>query len=759
MGPCHPNGGACSPQPPARRPPLRRERPRIRPSGSGSPLSAASWEFETDSMSDEETRWFDDPDEQPDPSDADSRRPSGRRWLVFSLLIGISLAAGIAVFVLALRGFVGALRSPLPMSDESWCIWMVLIAMVVSGAGWVLRPSRRLTGGSFWGAAIVLALTTVIAYPLVKAGIVKIMWSGMSIPGFVGQLITAWGCFTLAVLTNIAGRAYAHASLPSPESRNSVASESDGDVELDITVSDILSSAASKIPVPRESQHEESEESGNQRHVGTYAQRLGLGAVGVATATALAVAAPMTINRRIDPFIHVTAKASSHYEGYPSVEKIVEAAAGHEQSAADSDWKVSFGDVNVKQILAGVRGAVVVTDAGVYGLDSSTGEATWTFATTDMKDSSHENNASSLGGVNIYEKESAFTSPNGVWLAYAFDVTPEGSLGSGDSPEDLTRIVVLNTDTGQIALDVQVSGSVPTVQLTDSTAVVNRRVYDTASGRELAPLDIEKAVIPGPGGHSTVLARSKEDDPTRYSLVSVKTLSDQYFRAPVSERWKYDNSRNRGFTAPVINGRIINVGGWIVNDIDEGVIQDVDTGRTVSLKNKEESRSWRIVGIEASAQSVSTWSVKRVDVKRVDEVSESDTYQLELNVFDVRAGKVTAADSAATYRAVMRGDGQNIDTPYSGVVDSPVFSESVDNGGLIAYGSKFVVKQNDATRQARGTSRRDSASESPWVGVMLPQFGVGSDSAALCPGGIIVSLDPDLSSDSSRSTVSARKAI
>ena len=120
-------------------------------------------------MSDEETRWFDDPDEQPDPSDADSRRPSGRRWLVFSLLIGISLAAGIAVFVLALRGFVGALRSPLPVSDESWCIWMVLIAMVVSGAGWVLRPSRRLTGGSFWGAAIVLALTTVIASPLVKA--------------------------------------------------------------------------------------------------------------------------------------------------------------------------------------------------------------------------------------------------------------------------------------------------------------------------------------------------------------------------------------------------------------------------------------------------------------------------------------------------------------------------------------------------------------------------------------------------------------
>ena len=710
-------------------------------------------------MSDEETRWSDDPDEQPDLSHAVSRRPLRRRWLVFSFLIGVSLAAGVATFILVLRGFIDVVRSPLLVSDEAWCIWAVLIAMVALCAGWVTRPSKRLTAGSFWGAAIILALTTFVAHPIIDR-FSDISRSGMSIPGFVGQLMTAWGCFTLAVLTNIAGRAYAHASLPSPESRNSsVASESDGDVELDITVSDILSSVASKLPVPRESQHEESEESGDRRHVGTYAQRLGLGVVGVATATALAVAAPMIINRRIDPFIHVTANASPHYEGYPSVEKIAEVAAGQEQSAADSDWKVSFGDVNVKQILAGVRGAVVVTDAGVYGLDSSTGEATWAFATTDMKDSSHENNVSSLGGVNIYEKESAFTSPNGAWLAYAFDITPEGSLDSGDSPEDLTRIVVLNTDTGQIALDVQVSGSVPTVQLTDSTAVINRRVYDTASGRELAPLDIEKAVIPGPGGHSTVLARSKEDDPTRYSLVSVKTLSDQYFRAPVSERWKYDNSRNRGFTAPVINGRIINVGGWIVNDIDKGVIQDVDTGRTVSLKNKEGSRSWRIVGIEASAQSVSTWSVKRVDVKRVDEVSESDTYQLELNVFDVRAGKVTTADSAATYRAVMRGDGQNIDTPYSGVVDSPVFSESVDNGGLFAYGSKFVVRQNDATRQARGTSRRDSASESPWVGVVLPQFGVGSDSAVLCPGGIIVSLDSDLSSDDSRSTVSARKAI
>ena len=709
-------------------------------------------------MSDEETRetrWSDDPDEQPDLSHGVSRRPLRRRWLVFSFLIGVSLAAGVATFILVLRGFIDIVRSPLPVSDESWCIWAVLIAMVALCAGWATRPSKRLTAGSFWGAAIVLALTTVFAYPLVKAGIVKIVWSGMSIPGFVGQLMTGWGCFTLAVLTNIAGRAYAHASLPSPESRNSsVASESDGDVELDITVSDILSSVAFKLPVPRESQHEESEESGNRRYVGTYAQRLGLGTVGVATATALAVAAPMTINRCIDPFIHVTAKASPHYEGYPSVEKIVEAAAGQEQSAADSDWKVSFGDVNVKQILAGVRGAVVVTNAGVYGLDSSTGEARWAFATTDMKDSSHENDVSYLGGVNIYEKESAFTSPNGAWLVYAFDVTSEDSAGGLSPLEDLTRIVVLNTDTGRIALDTQVTGSAPTVQLTDSTAVINRRVYDIAGGRELAPLDDEKVAIPGPGGHSTVLALRKEEDLSISSWASVDTLSDQYLRAVVSDQWLYDNPYD-DIHAQVIDGRIINVGGWVVNDIDKGTIQNIDTGGTVSLNNKGESRSWRIVGIEASAQAVSTWSVQNY----VDGDARNYGHPLELNVFDTRAGKVTTVDPAGTYRTASGSGNLALGTPYSGSVDNAVFSERVKDQNRVGSDDDFVVRQNDATRQVRGDPGRGSGSESPWVKISLPEFRTGRDPVALCPGGVIVSLDSDLSSDSSRSTVSARKAI
>ena len=701
-------------------------------------------------MSDEETRWFDDPDEQPDPSDADSRRPSGRRWLVFSLLIGISLAAGIAVFVLALRGFVGALRSPLPVSDESWCIWMVLIAMVVSGAGWVLRPSRRLTGGSFWGAAIVLALTTVIAYPLVKAGIVKIMWSGMSIPGFVGQLITAWGCFTLAVLTNIAGRAYAHASLPSPESRNSVASESDDDADSDITVSNVLASAASKLPLPREAQHDEGGESDSRKRTSEYAWRLGLGAVGMATATALAVTAPTIINKRLDPFIHVTANALPRHEGVPTVEKLVAANAGQNQPAAAVPvWTVSFEEGNVKQILAGVRGAVVITDRGVYGLDSATGETTWSFSTADLKESSHKSDVRSLRGVEIYAEESAFTSPNGAWLAYAFDVTPEGSSDGGYSPEDVTRVVVLNTDTGRIALDTQVAGSAPTVQLTDSTAVINRRVYDISSGRELSPLDDEKTVIPGPGGHSAVLTRDKYQNLETSSSVITEPLSDRYFRETGSEQWRYDGQYD-SITARVVDGQVINVGGWVVNDDYAKAIQNIDTGRTVSLNNKGESSSWRIVGIETSAQAVSTWSVQDY----VDGDAGSYGHPLELNVFDTRTGKVTAIDPAGTYRTVF-GDGRAPGVSYSGAVDTALFSARVDDGLHAGIYDDLVVEQNDAARQHDAVAGRSgSRPEPPWVSISLPQFSSEGNPVALCPGGVIVSIE----STAVDKAITARKA-
>lgn len=703
-------------------------------------------------MSDEETSQFDGPDEQSDSSVVDSRRRLRRQWMVFSLLIGASLAAGIAALVLTLRGFVGALRSPLPVSDESWCIWAVLIAVVVLCAGWVIRPSRRMTAGSFWGAAIILALTSFFAYPLLRSGVSNINESGAAMPDYIGRLITAWVCFAIAVLANIAGRACGRASLPAPESRgSSSSSEANDDADQDIAMSDDLARLLSRLPFPRESRREETAEGAGWRRMNEYALRLGLGVVGAATATALAVTAPTVISKRIDPFTRITTSALFSHDGYPTVEEMATAAGREQSTAAAPLWEVpfGFGEADVDQILAGVRGAAVITSRGVYGLDSSTGEVTWSFAAADLEGSSDKNVIGLLRGVDVYAGESAFTSPNGAWLAYAFDVTPEDSAGGISPLEDLTRIVVLNTDTGRIALDTQVAGSAPTVQLTDSTAVINRRVYDISSGRELSPLDDEKTVIPGPGGHSAVLTRDKYQNLETSSSVITEPLSDRYFRETGSEQWRYDGQHD-SITARVVDGQVINVGGWVVNDDYAKAIQNIDTGRTVSLNNKGESSSWRIVGIEASAQAVSTWSVQDY----VDGDAGSYGHPLELNVFDTRTGKVTAIDPAGTYRTVF-GDGRAPGVSYSGAVDTASFSARVDDGLRAGIYDDLVVEQNDAARQHDAVAGRSgSRPEPPWVSISLPQFSSEGNPVALCPGGVIVSIE----STAVDRAITARKA-
>jgi membrane protein len=672
--------------------------------------------------------------------------------MVFSLLIGASLAAGIAALVLTLRGFVGALRSPLPVSDESWCIWAVLIAVVVLCAGWVIRPSRRMTVGSFWGAAIILALTSFFAYPLLRSGVSNINESGAAMPDYIGRLITAWVCFAIAVLANIAGRACGRASLPAPESRgSSSSSEANDDADQDIAMSDDLARLLSRLPFPRESRREETAEGAGWRRMNEYALRLGLGVVGAATATALAVTAPTVISKRIDPFTRITTSALSSHDGYPTVEEMATAAGREQSTAAAPLWEVpfGFGEADVDQILAGVRGAAVITSRGVYGLDSSTGEVTWSFAAADLEGSSDKNVIGLLRGVDVYAGESAFTSPNGAWLAYAFDVTPEDSAGGISPLEDLTRVVVLNTDTGRIALDTQVAGSAPTVQLTDSTAVINRRVYDISSGRELSPLDDEKTVIPGPGGHSAVLTRDKYQNLETSSSVITEPLSDRYFRETGSEQWRYDGQYD-SITARVVDGQVINVGGWVVNDDYAKAIQNIDTGRTVSLNNKGESSSWRIVGIEASAQAVSTWSVQDY----VDGDAGSYGHPLELNVFDTRTGKVTAIDPAGTYRTVF-GDGRAPGVSYSGAVDTALFSARVDDGLHAGIYDDLVVEQNDAARQHDAVAGRSgSRPEPPWVSISLPQFSSEGNPVALCPGGVIVSIE----STAVDKAITARKA-
>ena len=330
-------------------------------------------------------------------------------------------------------------------------------------------------------------------------------------------------------------------------------------------------------------------------------------------------------------------------------------------------------------------------------------------------------------------ENSAFTSPNGAWLAYAFDVTPDSSLNDVGPREDITRVVVLSTDTGRVSLDTQVTGAVPAVQLTDSNIVINRRVYDIASGRELSPLDDEEIAVSGPGGHSSVIVRSKHEV---WGYLRSEMSLDVIPETDLGDDHSY-SFNNRTVEAQVIAGRPVNVSGWVLNPVDDGTVENIDTGETVSLKEDDNPENWGIVGIQASPQAISVWSVQN----EVEGQAKDFGHPLSLNVFDTRRGDVTAIDPAGTYRAIEQSSERASYPPYSGAVDTPVFSARVDDSYHHDFSDRLIVQQNDAARQDDGSAHSGGGGEPAWVSVSMPDFRMGSDPVALCPGGIIVSYD------------------
>ena len=446
---------------------------------------------------------------------------------------------------------------------------------------------------------------------------------------------------------------------------------------------------------------------------------VGMGLVNVVVVAVIALTVPNLINNSFDRFVRITTDAAVSYDGFPTVAEISAAAAGGNQSSADPVWTTASG---AEQILAGVRGAVLVTRGGVYGLDSSTGEATWSFTTTD-----------SLKGVDLYMENSAFTSPNGAWLAYAFDVTPDSSLNDVGPREDITRVVVLSTDTGRVSLDTQVTGAVPAVQLTDSNIVINRRVYDIASGRELSPLDDEEIAVSGPGGHSSVIVRSKHEV---WGYLRSEMSLDVIPETDLGDDHSY-SFNNRTVEAQVIAGRPVNVSGWVLNPVDDGTVENIDTGETVPLTGEDDPDNWNVVGIQASPQAISVWSVQN----EVEGQAKDFGHPLSLKVFDTRRGDVTAIDPAGTYRAIEQSSERASYPPYSGAVDTPVFSARVDDSYHHDFSDQLIVQQNDAARQDDGSAHSGGGGEPAWVSVSMPDFRMGSDPVALCPGGIIVSYD------------------
>lgn len=643
------------------------------------------------------------------------RRASRLRRGVFSLLAGVRLAAGGGALIL--MGWSGAemLRSPLsaPMIEGWWGSaghFLPLVALMLFPVIQMQHFCSQHRGFIVCIAAITFVMASYLVLFANVRGIDQIFRSGAIIPGYVGRLAVGWVFLVIAAMSHLILRLYRPAAQPREE-RGGRASWP-GAPRLEGAVAEYGRVFSPSQSAPADPQWT------RRTAPASRVQSVGLGLVSVAVVAVVALTVPNLINNSFDRFVRITTGAAVSYDGSPTVAEISAAAAGEDQSSADPVWTTASG---AEQILAGVRGAVLVTRGGVYGLDSSTGEATWSFTTTD-----------SLKGVDLYMENSAFTSPNGAWLAYAFDVTPDSSLNDVGPREDITRIVVLSTDTGRVSLDTQVTGAVPAVQLTDSNIIINRRVYDIASGRELSPLDDEKIAVSGPGGHSSVIVRSKHEV---WSYLRSEMSLDVVPRGNLGDDRSYSSS-NRTIEAQVIAGRPVNVGGWVLNPVDDGTVENIDTGETVSLKGEDKPENWGIVGIQASPQAISVWSVQN----EVEGQAEDFGHPLSLNVFDTRRGEVTAIDPAGTYRAIEQSSERASYPPYSGAVDTPVFSARVDDRDHHDFSDRLVVQQNDAARQD-GSAHSGGGGEPAWVSVSMPDFRMGSDPVALCPGGIIVSYD------------------
>ena len=671
------------------------------------------------------------------PAAAPRRASRLRRW-VFSLLAGVRLAAGGGALLLMGWGIAEVLRSPLsaPMINGWWSFARSLlpaIALMFLPVTQVWRPASRRRGLVVCIIVFDFVIVSFLVLFTGLFGVEPIVRSGASIPGYIGRLAVGWVFLVIAVMSHLILRLYRPAA-QLREEWDGWASWP-GAPRLEGAVAEYGRVFNPSPAAPADPQRTW------RTAPASRVLSVGMGLVSVVVVAVIALTVPNLINNSFDRFVRITTDATVSYDGFPTVAEISAAAAGGNQSSADPVWTATVGTGSVHQILAGVRGAVLVTRDGVYGLDSSTGEAIWSFATSRLNESSYD----SLKRVDLYVENSAFTSPDGAWLAYAFDVTPDSSLNDVGPREDVTRIVVLSTDTGRVSLDTQVTGAVPAVQLTDSNIVINRRVYSISSGRELSPLDDEKIAIPGPGGHSSVIVRDKHEE---WRYLSSKMTLDVIPETDLGDDHSY-SLNNRTIEAQVIAGRPVNVGGWVLNPVDDGTVENIDTGKAVSLRGEDKPENWNVVGIQASPQAISVWSVQN----EVEGQAKDFGHPLSLNVFDTRRGEVTAIDPAGTYRAVKQSSERASYPPYSGAVDTPVFSARVGDRNRHDFSDRLVVQQNDAARQDDGSAHSGGGGEPAWVSVFMPDFEIVSAPVALCPGGIIVSYD-----SSGKDEVVARRA-
>lgn len=660
-----------------------------------------------------------------------------------SILLGVNRAAGLATAALHVGAFIVWLRSPLSMAMGSMRIYAITAIIAITLCAWLLRPKRLRTSNYFFSTTLLLFIATFILNQNVRSEVVSFTSSSSTVPSVAGWLLAGWmGVVITAVSCML---------LQARDKRELLRRQNTGD--------------ASKQEVGREEdclpddalESEESRPTGQGRIQTTSchsraprkerAKRLCASAAGALT-VALAATAPSAVNHHLDPLIQSTTKAANSQVSFPTVDEI-QAGAGDRLPPQEPTWERPLGDTRVDQLLTGKHNAVAVTDKGIYGINPSTGDLTWCFATTSPDILEYDALGKTIENTSIYADKPAFTSPDGTWLAYAIDMTPK------NSHDTLTRIVILRTDNGEVAVDTQVSENVPTVQLTDSMVVINRKVYELTSGKELDPLDAAVTVVPGPGGHTNVLVKTDNEQPEAQSKTSVESLPETYLRASSDNRYKIEHQSLKRAWIPV--GDIITSGGWIVTYVDDNnelTAQNIDSGSRVPLTGPS-TNFQNVLQIEASQQAISVWTV---DTEPNQELNQASTpiYPVSLSVFDTRSGKSTTIDSSGLYRSTKRADDSRsssteIDRAANGAVDTPQFflqTESYD-----AYYGKLAIRMGDDGGDQSVITTSDGR-RLPWVRISIESPTPLDTYSLLSPEGMMITAEKN-----SISTLAGKKLL
>ena len=647
-----------------------------------------------------------------------------------SILVGVSRAAGLATAALHVGAFIVWLRSPLSMAMGSMRIYAITTIIAITLCAWLLRPKRSRTSNYFSSTTLLLFIATFILNQNVRSEVVSFTSSSSTVPSVAGWLLAGWVGIVITAVSCMLLQARDKRELLRRQNTEDASKQEVGPEE-DCRPDDALESEESR-PTGQERIQTTSCHSRAPRK--ERAKRLCASAAGALT-VALAATAPSAVNHHLDPLIQSTTKAANSQASFPTVDDI-RAKAADQSSVQEPTWERSLGYTRVDQLLTGKHNAVAVTDRGLYGINPSTGDLTWCFATTSPDILEYDALGRTIENTSIYADKPAFTSPDGTWLAYAIDMTPK------NSHDTLTRIVILRTDTGEVAVDAQVSENVPTVQLTDSMVVINRKVYELTSGKELDPLDATVTVVPGPGGHTNVLVKTDNEQPEAQSKKSVESLPETYLRASSDNRYKIEHQSLKRAWIPV--GDVITSGGWIVTYVDDNnelTAQNIDSGSRVPLTGPSTNYQ-NVLQIEASQQAISVWTV---DTEPNQEINQASTpiYPASLSVFDTRSGKSTTIDSSGIYRSTKRADDSSsssteIDRAANGAIDTPQLllqTESYD-----AYDGKLAIRMGDDRGDQSGITASDGR-RLPWVRISI-DFPTPPDTySLLSPEGMMITAE------------------